>query len=145
MKGFTLVDGEFSDKGWLYDLYKNVMRSCIETTWGWNEKSQIEGFNNYLKPTDWKIIKISDEDVGGYVLVEKHDHLWLKMIILKPEYQYKGIGRRVVVYIQSIAEDKALPLRLSVIKENPVKPFYLKLGFTQYEEDASYYKLQWRP
>lgn len=144
MKGFQLTEGKSSDRGWLYDLYKKAMLSCIKATWGWDEKFQINGFNNNLKPTDWKIIKINNEEVGGFVLVEKYDHFWLAMLIIKPEHQNRGIGRSVVTYIQSVAKNKSLPLRLSVIKANPVKPFYIKLGFTQYDEDVSFYKLQWR-
>ena len=142
-KEFQLTEGKSTDRKWLYDLYKKVMRPCIDATWGWDEKFQTNGFKKNLKPTDWIIIKINNENIGGFVLLEKHDHLWLKMIIIKPEFQRKGIGGKVVSYIQSIAKESSLPLRLNVIKENPVKPFYLKYGFTQYGEDASFYKLQW--
>ncbi len=143
MNGFQLNDGKQSDREWLYDLYKKAMKPCIEATWGWDEEFQTNGFNKDLKPTDWKIIRNKDEEVGGYVLTENIDYLWLKMIIIRPEYQHKGIGRSVLSYIQNIAREKSLPLRLSVIKANPVKPFYLKLGFSQYDEDYAFYKMQW--
>lgn len=143
MKGFQLINGKSSYRDWLYDLYKRTMKPSIEATWGWDEEFQSNGFNKNLKPTDWKIIKNDIEEIGGFVLSENNDHLWLEMIIIKPEYQHKGIGRSALVYMQSIAKEKSLPLRLSVIKANPVKPFYLKLGFTQYEEDYSFYKMQW--
>jgi len=137
------MDGKTSDKEWLYNLYQNAMKPCIKATWGWNEEFQSNGFDNNLKPTDWKIIKNGLERIGGFVLKESNDHLWLEMIIIKPEYQQKGVGRRVLTYIQSIAKEKSLPLRLSIIKANLVRPFYLKLGFCQYDEDDSFYKMQW--
>jgi len=143
MKEFQLIDGKTFDREWLYNLYQNAMKPCIEATWGWNEEFQNNGFDNNLKPTDWKIINDGIERIGGFVLKEGNDHLWLEMIIIKPEYRQKGIGRRVLTYIQSIAKEKSSPLRLSVIKANPVKPFYLKLGFCQYDEDDSFYKMQW--
>lgn len=143
MKEFQLMDGKTSDKEWLYNLYQNAMKPCIKATWGWNEEFQSNGFDNNLKPTDWKIIKNGLERIGGFVLKESTDHLWLEMIIIKPEYQQKGVGRRVLTYIQSIAKEKSLPLRLSIIKANLVRPFYLKLGFCQYDEDDSFYKMQW--
>jgi len=143
MKEFQLMDGKTPDREWLYNLYQNAMRSCIDATWGWNEEFQSNGFDNNLKPTDWKIIKNDIERIGGFVLKEGNDHLWLEMIIIKPGYQQEGIGRRILTYIQSIAKEKSLPLRLSIIKANPVRPFYLKLGFSQYDEDDSFYKMQW--
>jgi ribosomal protein S18 acetylase RimI-like enzyme len=143
MKEFQLTEGKSSDREWLYDLYKMTMLPFIEATWGWDEEFQNNGFNKYLKPADWKIITVDNEKVGGFVLVKKHDHYWLEMLIIKSEYQKKGIGSMVVSYIQSIAVNKSLPLKLSVIKANPVKTFYMKLGFIQYDEDVSFYKLQW--
>lgn len=143
MKEFQLIDGKTFDREWLYKLYQDAMKPCIEATWGWDEEFQSNGFDNNLKPIDWKIINEGIERIGGFVLREGNDHLRLKMIIIKPEYRRKGIGRRVLTYIQSVAKEKSLPLRLSVIKANPVSQFYLKLGFFQYDEDDSFYKMQW--
>jgi ribosomal protein S18 acetylase RimI-like enzyme len=145
MKEFQLVDGKTSDGEWLFNLYQEAMLSCIEATWGWDDEFQSNGFSNNLKPTDWKIIRNGNERIGGFVLKESSGHLWLEMIILKPSYQQKGVGRSVMSHIQGIAKEKSLPLRLSVIKANPVKPFYLKLGFCQYDEDDSFYKMQFGP
>ena len=138
-----MVDGETFDREWLYHLYQHAMKPCIEATWGWDEEFQSKGFDIHLKPAYWKIIVNNLDRIGAFVLKEGDDYLWLEMIIIRPEYQQKGIGRRVLTYIQTIAKEKSLPLRLSVIKANPVRPFYLKLGFDQYEEDESFYKMQW--
>ncbi len=144
MKGYQLRNGTQSDKTWLYELYCKTMKPCIEATWGWDEEFQFTGFNENLSPVSWAIINSKLGDIGGFVLKEKSDCLWLEMIIVKQEYQKSGVGKSVVKYMQDIAAEKCLPLRLSVIKANPVKPFYLKLGFNQYNEDESFYKLEWR-
>lgn len=145
MKNYQIRSGEQKDEEWLYDLYCKTMKSCIEATWGWNESFQRNGFNENLSPTKWQIICTGTEEVGGFVLNQNRDHLWLKMLIIKPRHQKQGIGRNVMVYIQDIARKKSLPLRLSIIKTNPVKPFYQKLGFKQLSEDDAFYKLVWHP
>ena len=144
MKDYHLRGGTQSDRAWLYALYCKTMRSCIEATWGWDEEFQVAGFSNNLMPESWKIISNNFGDIGGFVLNEKDDHLWLEMIIVEPDYQKNGVGQRTMVFIQNLAAKKFLPLRLSVIKANPVKPFYVNLGFIQYSEDESFYKLEWR-
>jgi GNAT superfamily N-acetyltransferase len=143
MNGCQFRNGEKRDEGWLYDLYCKTMKTSIEATWGWNESFQRRGFNENLSPTKWQIICISTEEVGGFVLIQNNTYLWLKMIIIKPKYQKQGIGRFVMAYIQDIARKKSLPLRLSVIKANPVKAFYLNLGFKQYAQDDAFFKLEW--
>lgn len=143
MKGYQIRNGEQRDQEWLYDLYCKTMKPCIEATWGWDESFQRKEFCENLSPTKWKIISAGHKEFGGFVLNQNDDHFWLEMIIIKPEYQQKGIGRRVIEYLQDTARKKSLPLKLSVIKANPVKPFYQKLDFKQFDEDDAFYKLEW--
>ncbi len=65
------------------------------------------------------------------------------MIVLELEYRGQGLGRIILTHIQRIARQKVLPVRLNVIKANPVLPFYTKLGFRQYAEDQAFFRLQW--
>ena len=145
MRSYQIRNGEQRDQEWLYDLYCKTMKPRIEATWGWNESFQRIGFCENLNPTRWKIISSDNEEVGGFVLTQNDGHFWLEMIIVKPEYQRKGIGKRIIKYLQDIARKKPFPLKLSVIKANPVKPFYLKLGFKQFDDDGAFYKLVWNP
>ncbi|MGY6275250.1 GNAT family N-acetyltransferase [Methylomonas sp. MgM2] len=145
MIGYQIRYGEPLDEEWLYDLYCRTMRSCIEATWGWNESFQRNGFCGNLHPVKWKIVSSRGEQVGGFVLNQNLDHFWLEMIIIKPECQRTGIGQKVIAHLQDVARKSSLPLRLSVIKANPVKPFYLQLGFKQFDEDDAFYKLEWKP
>lgn len=145
MKGYELRDGKQEDFDWLYELYCKTMMPSIQATWGWDEQFQRNGFINNLNPANWKIVSSSIDDVGGFVLEENSDHLWLRMIIIKPEHQGKGIGQCVMKYLKEIAGEKSLPLRLRVIKANPVRPFYLNLGFKQLDEDDAFYNMEWRP
>jgi GNAT superfamily N-acetyltransferase len=143
MDNYHLRYGIANDKDWLYALYCKTMKPCIEATWGWDKQFQIEGFKNNLAPIYWQIINDGRDDLGGFVLKEKPDHLWLEMIIIDPVHQKRGIGRTLLTFIKECAIEKQLPLRLSVIKANPVVPFYQKLGFRQYDEDDAFYKLEW--
>ncbi|PCJ12634.1 MAG: hypothetical protein COB04_17505 [Gammaproteobacteria bacterium] len=140
---FELRSGSQADKDWLYDLYCRTMRPCIEATWGWDEEFQSNEFNSNLAPICFLIIVFDGENIGGFCLKDNEDHLYLEMILLEPKYQKSGIGKSAMSHIMELAKKNGLPLKLSVIKKNPVKPFYEKLGFSQYDEDESFYRMQW--
>ncbi|OAI09768.1 hypothetical protein A1507_04355 [Methylomonas koyamae] len=143
IEDLLLSDGKPTDAEWLFVLYRQSMQPYVEASWGWDEDFQQRGFIQNLKPTDWRVIWLDEHRIGGFVLNECSDHLRLAMIMLKPEYRRKGLGRKILTYIQRIARQKALPVRLNVIKVNPVLPFYTKLGFRQYAEDEAFFRLQW--
>jgi GNAT superfamily N-acetyltransferase len=96
-----------------------------------------------LKPNEVKIISVGHKEFGGFVLNQNNDHFWLEMIIVKSEHHQQDIRRRIIEYLQDAAKKKSLPLKLSVIKANPIKHFYIKFGFKQFYEDNAFYKLEW--
>ena len=145
MQHYQFRYGTAADKSWLYDLYCETMKPYIEATWGWNESFQLQVFGNNLEPTRWQIVNDGQHDVGGFVLKEEADHFCLEMIIITPTYQKNGIGRVIVNLIKQHASEDQLPIRLSIIKANPLIPFYQKLGFRQYDEDTDFYKFEWHP
>ncbi len=143
IEGLLLSDGLPTDAEWLFELYRKSMQLYVEATWGWDEDFQQRGFSQNLKPSDWRVIWLGEHRIGGFVLNERNDHFRLAMIMLEPEYRRQGLGRKILTYIQHIARQKALPVRLNVIKANPILPFYTKLGFRQYAEDEAFFRLQW--
>lgn len=132
--------GEREDSDWLFDSYRQSMEPYIKAAWGWDEKFQREGFSRHLAFSDWIIIRYKHRDLGGYVLKTKSDHFWLELIVLKPSYQKRGIGSRVIEHIQGMAD----PLRLSVFKTSPAVNFYQKHGFVQYDQDDHSFKMEWQ-
>ncbi|MCP4756937.1 MAG: GNAT family N-acetyltransferase [Proteobacteria bacterium] len=60
-------------------------------------------------------------------------------IQILPEFQNRGIGCRLIENIQLQACDQGLPVVLSVLKGNPAKRLYEKLGFrVALEKERSY-------
>lgn len=128
----------------MFSLYCETLRSCIDKTWGWDEEFQQKWFSENLSPEKFEIVVLNGNNVGGYCLQDRGDHFYLEMLLLHPEYQSMGIGKSLMQGIIKAAASKNLKLKLSVIKANPVKPFYEKLGFVQYDEDSAFYRLEHR-
>lgn len=135
--------GTDTDFDWLYSLYKLCLRPAVSLTWGWDEGFQNASFRTHLSPEKFTVLMLDGKNIGGFMLVEHDDHLWLEMLLIHPEYQNKGIGANVIRQLQRLAVAVGKPLKLCVIKANPVKGFYEKLGFQHYQEDEAVYFLAW--
>jgi hypothetical protein len=71
---FRIRHGVIADKEWLYSLYCSTMRTYIEQTWGWDEEFQKNGFQSNLHPIRFRIVIVSDDVVGAYLINEEDDH-----------------------------------------------------------------------
>jgi ribosomal protein S18 acetylase RimI-like enzyme len=138
---YKMRKGKADDKQWLYELYCQTLRPAIEATWGWDDEFQFKLFREHLKPEKFEIVLIEDKPIAGFYLVEHADHFWLEMLLIHPGYQRRGIGKRIVKQIQRRSASENRALKLSVIKANPVRLFYEKLGFSVYDEDIAFYQM----
>ena len=135
--------GSPSDASWLYLLYCTTMRVHIENTWGWDEKFQRNGFKSNLPPEKFKIIALNEKDVGAFLVDEEPDHFWIEMLLVQPDMQGRGIGTKILKMLQVVSQKHQKPIKLSVIKTNPARHFYHRLGFQVYDEDDAFFKMKW--
>jgi hypothetical protein len=129
MADLKLRKGLSSDDEWLFDLFRASMRDYIDVAWGWDELFQREGFKTNLPGSGFKILSLEGERIGGYHMQKKADHFWLGALMMQD------------IMSQAIAVD--IPVRLSVLINNPAKDFYLKYGFTIYAKDDHSIKMVW--
>lgn len=140
---FIVRQAGISDEAWLYELYCSTMRAHIEKTWGWVEEFQVNGFKTNLHPTKFKIVVANGEDVGAYLVNDVSDHYWLEMLLVSFAIQRCGLGTAIISALQDASAKGGKPLRLSVLKVNPAKAFYTRMGFHVYDEDDSFFKMAW--
>ena len=58
----------------------------------------------------------------------------LTNVVLLPAFQGKGIGTRIVQDVIAHATAQRLPVRLQVLRANPARALYERLGFRTLEE-----------
>ena len=66
-------------------------------------------------------------------------------IQLSPELQGKGIGRQLLEEFLAEARAAGKDVVLNVLKANPAKKLYERLGFHVEREDAHHFYMRWRP
>ena len=111
-----------------------------ETDWI-NERLQLDQgeqesmFRKQWRPSQVCIIQADGVDVGWLqTVVSKSEHM-LGQIFVDAPYQRKGIGTEVLRRIVEEASRLKLPIRLAVVKFNPSRRLYERLGFRVTHED----------
>jgi GNAT superfamily N-acetyltransferase len=138
----AIRQAEEGDKAFLLDTYATVMRPYVEWAWGWDEKFQRSGFWSALRVADFKLVLVNNLPAGGVCVRTDAGERTLQMVILASEFQGKGIGRSLVEAEISLARNAGELLKLWVIKTNPAKRMYERLGFATVGEDDVRYLMQ---
>jgi GNAT superfamily N-acetyltransferase len=106
-----------------------------------NERLQLDRdeqesmFRKLWNPTQVAIIQADGVDVGWLqTVLSKSEHMLGQLFVDAP-YQRKGIGTEVLRGIIEEASRRGLPVRLAVVKFNPSRRLYERLGFRVTHED----------
>jgi ribosomal protein S18 acetylase RimI-like enzyme len=72
----------------------------------------------------------------------KDNARWIHTICIVPEHQNRGTGTEVVRSVIVEAETQNMPLYLSVLKVNPARRLYERLGFVVIEETEHHFRMK---
>jgi ribosomal protein S18 acetylase RimI-like enzyme len=122
-----------------FEFIRHVHRSCfktyVEQTWGnWDEADQLER----IRRARWlsgDIIVLHGREIGLMAIEDQGTALFLELIALLPQYQTQGLGTKLIQQLLANADARAIPVQLSVLKVNPARALYERLGFRVVGED----------
>ncbi|MGI8813096.1 MAG: GNAT family N-acetyltransferase [Pyrinomonadaceae bacterium] len=131
-----------NDYEFIYALNSKTMYSYIEATWGWDETWQQNHFKENFQSEANQIIVLNTHDIGRIELHHKADEVRIGNIQILPEYQNKGVGRTVMLKIIRQAQQQNQCVTLQVLKVNPARQFYERLGFVVEGDDDAHFKMK---
>ena len=115
-------------------------------TWGkWDEEWQSARFRDNFDPSDYQIIVVDGRDAGEIILADRESELYIASILILPEYQGHGIGTAIIRDILARADQRGLPVALQVLKVNPARRLYERLGFAVIGETDTHYLMRSQP
>lgn len=119
------------DIEWLEPFYESIMRPYyVELKLEWDCTKFRESFD--LRIT--KIIQADGIDIGMLKVEEREDCIYLGDIQIDSGYRGKGIGTKLVKTVIQCGNLASKPIRLRVLKGNPAKQLYLRLGFKEIQQ-----------
>jgi ribosomal protein S18 acetylase RimI-like enzyme len=134
------------DYEYLSRLNEATMRTYAEQTYGpWDETIVRRIFAERWRPASTRIVVIDGQDAGMLEVLSGEAGVQLANIRVAPEYQGRGIGSRLVAQVLRDAHARGLPVTLRVLKVNPARRLYERLGFVLVGEDEQHYKMAAQP
>lgn len=146
MVAYTLRKMELEDYDWLYRVKKNAFKRYVVENWGsWDAATQREYFRRFVEKYNDNIfiIQVDGKDIGFYAgNVAGNGNYHIGTIVITPEYQGQGIGKRVIREI--IRNHRDQNIEVKYFKSNPVGELYRDLGFVPYgETQYHYHVIKW--
>jgi GNAT superfamily N-acetyltransferase len=130
-----------SDQDWLFDTYKSTLKPYVEWAWGWDEAFQREGFLKHHPLHEFQIVMYEDQAAGA-LHVQSQDTLhFVRIVFLAPEFQNRGLGTRLLQNEMQRAHLVGKALHLKVVKINPAKALYERMGFQAVSQDEATFQM----
>jgi ribosomal protein S18 acetylase RimI-like enzyme len=139
---YQLRQATKADADFLYRLHVAAMRDLVTRVWGWDDAWQERYFAARFDPTYSRIVVVVGEDVGVIAVEESAADVFLANIEILPEYQGRGLGAALVNGVIREAEARDLPVRLQVLKINPARRLYERLGFVATGETEAHFLME---
>lgn len=127
------------DFDFAFRLYCETMKGYSAAYVPWDEERQRVSLISQLQNAEVSIITLQDQDIGWQALLETDSSILLGHFYIDPHYQNRGIGTVVLGRLITAANAKAKPLELTVLKNNPARRLYERLGFSIVREDEMKY------
>ena len=115
------------------------MREYVSETWGWIDDLQRARFD------ELNIIEFDQVPVGSISVRRQVGELFLASIEIAPDFQKRGIGTQLLLKLLGEADRVKKPVRLRVLKVNPARRLYARLGFEVLQEDETHYTMERTP
>ena len=127
------------DEKFVNDLTMLVMQDYVYQTWKSDEDRKKYFYTNRFNLENTKIIEQDEKKIGRLTLINQEDYIYLDNIHFIPECQSRGIGKNLIEDLINEAKKKGLYVKLQVLRTNPAKALYERLGFKVYEENNTHY------
>ena len=131
-----------SDYQFMWNLHQRTFRTYVEATWGWNEEWQSEYFRETRDLSRYEILTDDGRDIGCLGIRNEEQVLFLEYIAILPEYQNQGVGSEVVRDLLRSAAERGVTVGLSVLKVNPARKLYERMGFQVIGSDEFRYYME---
>ena len=131
------------DVDFLWDTFRISMKDYITQARGErNEQREKSQFRHQLDLSAAQVIRSNDLAVGFIIAPIKDSAREIHTICIVPEHQRKGIGTEVLRRAVAQAREQKISLYLSVLKVNPARRLYERLGFEVIEETKHHFRMK---
>jgi ribosomal protein S18 acetylase RimI-like enzyme len=141
---FSLRDGVPADYPFVAGLYRATMEPLLSALGAWDEGAVMRRFEQNTIFSEVQIIEVGSVDAGWFQISDLGDRMDIAQIHLLEPYRSRGIGGEIIESICARAAERGLPVTLAVVRNNPAKALYERMGFEiEDDTDPIKYYLRW--
>lgn len=130
------------DRAFFWALRRDALRAYSEPIFGWDDDVQRANADHDFGFQPLEILEIEGRRVGYLCVIEHEDHDFLDEIALIASARGRGLGASLIRAALEGARARGVPLRLSVLTNNPAKRLYDRLGFVVVSSDAARIRME---
>ncbi|MCX6205013.1 MAG: GNAT family N-acetyltransferase [Bacteroidetes bacterium] len=134
------------DQPFLEQVYYSTREEDLkQTNWSEQQKQQFIIMQFMAQKSDYErkfpnalqqLIYYKNQAAGRLYTNEMENNIHIIDIALLPQYRNKGIGQSLLKQLIVKAKEQQKTISLQVIKTNPAKHLYTRLGFLSIKEDG---------
>ena len=125
-------------------IRRDAFREYVERLWGRGDAHQRAETARELATGTYEVLEQGGSVVGYLHLLRVPEHDYLDELALDAAHRGQGLGTTVLRELQAGAAARGVPLRLSVLTDNPARALYARLGFTELRSTWPRVTLEWR-
>ena len=106
---------------------------------------QQQSYQARFPAAENSIIVVDGQPIGRMLVDRSAEAIELIDIALMAAWRNRGIGTSLVRGLTVEAAGQSKPVLLEVLRTNPARRLYERLGFTGSSEDSMYIQMRWQP
>lgn len=127
----------------VFELYQLCLFPYIDEEFGWNQTWQERWFQDNYQWEHFRWINRESQRCGLVYCEERPEEIRLRLLLVWPESQSKGLGADVMQLLWQEAVSAHKPVSLSCIKCNKrAIKFYQSVGYSITDEEDHFIHLQ---
>jgi len=131
-----------ADAPFVWRTFVAALGPYVTATWGWDEVEQRRRFAEWFVPATHQIVTVDNCDVGFLRVERTPDEIFLASLQLLPEHQRRAIGTEIALQLLEEARASRRSVRLTVLRVNPARALYERLGFGVIGETATHFEMR---
>ncbi len=141
---FTTSPVQIRDTEFMWTVFRITMKQYITLARGeWDELREETQFKDQLDESASRLI-FTDNTVAGFIMTPIKDGVrWIHTICILPEHQGKGLGTAVIRSVINQAQREGVSLYLNVLRVNPARKLYERMGFQVIDETRFHFKMRY--
>jgi ribosomal protein S18 acetylase RimI-like enzyme len=142
--GVALRAATSGDYDFARRVHHGAMRPYVEPLFGWDDAFQAKRFRETFSPQGAFVILRAGVECGWLQIVEGEDAVYLSQLFILPEHQRRGTGSAVLASLLAQWRAGGKAVRLGVLKNNPARRLYERVGFKVIAEEERRLEMELR-